>query len=196
MMGDFTRVIVAVGLLIAMGGCAEGFSVEQGTLQTLYEEQPNAGTQSDDGDSMEVSTADSMMSMDTDDGMCRLGTSKDCTCDNEDMGQANCLSDGTYGTCRCDGMDATGGDLTGSGGTGSDSGSSGLSGSVAGTTAGTAGLSGSGSGGSAGLSANAPVTGGGCSGGCTQSCFPIGIVACCRDSGTCGCTWAPGGYCS
>lgn len=31
---------------------------------------------------------------------------------------------------------------------------------------------------------------------CTTSCVPIGILNCCRDNGTCGCTWAPGAYCS
>lgn len=31
---------------------------------------------------------------------------------------------------------------------------------------------------------------------CTSSCVPIGILNCCRDNGTCGCTWAPGAYCS
>jgi hypothetical protein len=30
---------------------------------------------------------------------------------------------------------------------------------------------------------------------CTTSCVPIGILNCCRDNGTCGCTWAPGAYC-
>jgi len=30
---------------------------------------------------------------------------------------------------------------------------------------------------------------------CKQSCVPIGIINCCRDNGTCGCTWAPGAYC-
>jgi hypothetical protein len=30
---------------------------------------------------------------------------------------------------------------------------------------------------------------------CTESCVPIGILSCCRDNGTCGCTWAPGAYC-
>jgi hypothetical protein len=31
---------------------------------------------------------------------------------------------------------------------------------------------------------------------CKESCVPIGILNCCRDNGTCGCTWAPGAYCS
>jgi hypothetical protein len=30
---------------------------------------------------------------------------------------------------------------------------------------------------------------------CTQSCFPVGVLACCSPLGTCGCTWAPGAYC-
>lgn len=31
---------------------------------------------------------------------------------------------------------------------------------------------------------------------CSQPCVPIGLFRCCRPSGTCGCTWAPGAYCS
>lgn len=30
---------------------------------------------------------------------------------------------------------------------------------------------------------------------CTQDCFPVGVLACCRLDNSCGCTWAPGAYC-
>ncbi|MDD9966473.1 MAG: hypothetical protein OXR73_09630 [Myxococcales bacterium] len=35
-----------------------------------------------------------------------------------------------------------------------------------------------------------------CDGPCTNSCFPVGVLPCCTQRGTCGCTWAPGAYCS
>jgi hypothetical protein len=38
-----------------------------------------------------------------------------------------------------------------------------------------------------------PSSGGRCSG--CMGCSVIGPFPCCRDNGTCGCTWAPGGYC-
>ena len=38
---------------------------------------------------------------------CQLGTSTACSCANGTPGQANCLSDGTYGTCRCVGGEDT-----------------------------------------------------------------------------------------
>ena len=75
------------------------------------------------------------------------------------------------------------------------------------TDAGTAGSGGSsvGSGGAAG-STSAGSGGRGGSGGasgrpgtcmpaCTNTCFPVGILPCCRPIGGCGCTWAPGAYC-
>ena len=39
-----------------------------------------------------------------------------------------------------------------------------------------------------------PSSGGGRCSGC-MGCSVIGPFPCCRDNGTCGCTWAPGGYC-
>jgi hypothetical protein len=52
--------------------------------------------------------------------------------------------------------------------------------------------------GSAARSGGSSGTGGRGSSGacnCTNDCFPIGILACCRLDGSCGCTWAPGAYC-
>ncbi|HET6338686.1 MAG TPA: hypothetical protein VFG30_35950 [Polyangiales bacterium] len=61
------------------------------------------------------------------------------------------------------------------------------------------GRGGAGAGGAAGRmsgSGRAGSTGGGsgrCN--CTNVCIPVGIAACCRADGSCGCTWAPGAYC-
>jgi hypothetical protein len=48
---------------------------------------------------------------------------------------------------------------------------------------------------SAGAAGSAPpaTSSGACK--CDQLCVPIGILACCRSDGSCGCTWAPGSYC-
>jgi hypothetical protein len=67
-------------------------------------------------------------------------------------------------------------------------------------TAGSGGSSAAGSGGSggSGTTTKPPPTmqmGGSCNPACTQTCFPVGILACCRPVGGCGCTWAPGAYC-
>jgi hypothetical protein len=76
------------------------------------------------------------------------------------------------------------GGLAGSGGSSSTAGSGGSGGSTGS----------SGSGGSAGTMATGGRPGS-CTPACTNSCFPVGILACCRPVGGCGCTWAPGAYC-
>ena len=131
---------------------------------------------------------------------CLRGETLACTCvDKGTMGQQTCVFDdaspldGFYSDCtRCPdpAPPPDPGDVNTSG-SGGASGSAGRSGS--------GGSSGSGSAGSAGSSTSPPPpTGGGsrtCSSPCNQPCFPIGIIACCNPLGTCGCTWAPGGYC-
>ncbi|HKP56599.1 MAG TPA: hypothetical protein VJV78_07765 [Polyangiales bacterium] len=52
--------------------------------------------------------------------------------------------------------------------------------------------------GAAGRTSGGGGRSGGSSGGrcnCNQDCFPVGVLACCRPDGSCGCTWAPGAYC-
>jgi hypothetical protein len=71
----------------------------------------------------------------------------------------------------------------------------------AGAKPGTGGSSSSGSSTGGRSETSSPSTGGrggavgakGCN--CSQICFPIGILPCCRIDGSCGCTWAPGAYC-
>jgi hypothetical protein len=66
-------------------------------------------------------------------------------------------------------------------------------------TAGSSGSSAAGSGGSGGSGTTQPPPTmqmrGSCNPACTQTCFPVGILPCCRPAGGCGCTWAPGAYC-
>jgi len=133
---------------------------------------------------------------------CRMGESAACTCD----------STGTEGskTCRYDARSPTMGAFSECGncvdpnaepepdpgdamGNGGSSGGSGRAGSGGSTGSGTSGGS-SGSGGASGSGSSAGSRGG-CMPACNQSCFPAGVLACCRSNGTCGCTWAPGAYC-
>jgi hypothetical protein len=135
---------------------------------------------------------------------CTQGDAPECECPTGGSGTRICRFDansptmGTFAECTgcvapSGGSGGTGGSsgdaASGSGGTGGRSGSGGGGGS-----------GGAGSGGSSGAGGGSSGTGGSSSGGCpasgcTNSCFPVGVLACCTDFGTCGCTWAPGAYC-
>ena len=79
-------------------------------------------------------------------------------------------------------------------------GSSGKSGQGGGGGGGKSGQGGasSGTGGSSGRGGSSAAAGSGgrserCE--CRTGCLLIGVFPCCRDNGSCGCTWAPGAYC-
>jgi len=135
---------------------------------------------------------------------CKMGATEPCMCTSNG-------ADGVH-QCKADGRSKMGGyfatectqcatpvmpnpgDVTTDGGTAGSAGSAGSSASGgSGGAAGSSGSGGSGGGGSAGTSAAGRP--GSCTPACTNSCFPVGILACCRPVGGCGCTWAPGAYC-
>jgi uncharacterized membrane protein YgcG len=83
---------------------------------------------------------------------------------------------------------ATAGRSSAAGGSGGAGGRAGAGGAAFGGKGGSGGT-----GGAAGAAGRPGTTSGQCK--CNQSCAPIGISACCRDDGSCGCSWAPGAYC-
>ena len=130
---------------------------------------------------------------------CRMGESAACTCESTGWeGSKTCRYDarsptmGTFPECgNCIDPNAVAqpdpGNVMGS------AGGSGRAGS--GTAAGSGASGGSTGTGGAGGSGSSGGSRGGCTPACNQSCFPAGVLACCRSNGTCGCTWAPGAYC-
>jgi hypothetical protein len=150
---------------------------------------------------------------------CNLGDRESCDCPNGGQGMKACMTDatsptqGSYSSCLlC--PDSTGHNAAGSTMTMTSAGSvstnetAGTGSAVGPGNTSSGSVSGGGGGGRAGVSGSTSTAAGsgsstaGSSGGntpgkcnCKQSCFPLGVLACCRANGTCGCTWAPGAYC-
>jgi hypothetical protein len=179
----------AATLLLMAAGCAQGFSAEAAAPPA----PPPAGAAAPFfGEA------------------CMVGERSPCTCPNGgDQGVKACSPDeasptkGSYSTCLlCVAAAGTGAAVGGAGVVSGVAGTGVAAGSTRATAAGTSsatdggGRTGStntlraGTGGSTGKTGS---SGGRCM--CNQSCFPLGIVACCRPNGSCGCTWAAGAYC-
>jgi hypothetical protein len=193
------RVCLRMALVVGLASCAEGYASEPLGLahgstamggQSGPPGVPVAGSSGDDG-----SSADTSFSGET----CRMGESAACTCESTGTeGTKTCRYDarsptmGAFSECgNCIDPNAEPepdpGDAMGNAGSGGRAGSGASAGS--GTSSGS-----SGSGGASGSSSSGGSRGG-CTPACNQSCFPAGVLACCRSNGTCGCTWAPGAYC-
>lgn len=103
---------------------------------------------------------------------------------NGTMGTAGMSSMAGRGATGTSSAQGGGGGTGGGGGRAASAGRGGSTGSAGGSTGSAAGM-GSGRGDSSGGPCD-------CS---DEPCFPVGVIGCCRDDGTCGCTWAPGAYC-
>ena len=169
-------------LALALSACAEGYNATG--VDKIAQPQPGGGSPDFKGEA------------------CERGQSRSCTCPDGTEGMHLCARDPlspTLGawmmTClNCPeppaptapqptaaGSMAAGPDMqAGVGGSG--------------------GRSAAGRGGSSGTGGRGGTSGGAGRGGntrcaCNQDCFPVGVLACCRPNGSCGCTWAPGAYC-
>jgi hypothetical protein len=202
-----SRACLALAVL-GIVSCAEGYEGLSGLRQSQVIPSGSGGTgaQIDAGPSKAGSTGMTMPQQPPTGAECAPpGQTEACTCASTGtVGVHACKSDirsskGGYFAAECTRCapptTEDPGDITtdagpaGSGGMGGRSGSGGLGGAASasgsGGSAGSTGLAGSGS-------AGRPGT---CTPACTNSCFPVGILACCRPVGGCGCTWAPGAYC-
>jgi hypothetical protein len=186
-------------LLLCAAGCAKGFNAAA-SAPPLASAQEAAGVGSSGPSAMY-----------TGDECVTVGERVPCVCtDGVGQGIKACAADknsptqGTYSECTaCVAIPEAGrppiventgrtanagraarggaGGTTGAAGTGSTSSSA------------RAGSGGRGSTAAAGRSGGTTTTSGRCN--CTQDCFPVGILACCRLDNSCGCSWAPGAYC-
>ena len=134
---------------------------------------------------------------------CKMGDTQPCMCSstgtegvNQCRGDARSSLGGYFATecTRCAPpvvmMPEDPGDVMMSDGGPATSGSGGAGSSASGS--GGAGSGGRGGSGGSGGSTARPGT---CMPACNNTCFPVGILPCCRPIGGCGCTWAPGAYC-
>ena len=190
-------------ILFVSAGCAEGFGAEVVVKQPLGEKPgANSGT----GKPKDAGVDKGMTGATEPKVPCAMGDVADCSCDTPgSTGSKYCMFDatsptkGSFSECQ-DCVDppkqvdsgTTPGDVSvidsgvgqGSGGTGGAGGTGG----TGGTTAATGGTT-------APRPTPPPTPKIPCPSLCIQPCVPFGILACCRDNGTCGCTWAPGAYC-
>jgi hypothetical protein len=202
-MGTFAGAFTRMGLaLFCLSACAKGYEADPIAALTRGATIPSGGQAGASQSMVDAGTMQPPMMSEVYMGEpCQMGESAACTCS----------STGTEGTkvCRYDDKSPTMGsfsecqscappemapdpgdvDTAGRGGAGGagGGGSGGMSGS-------------SGRGGSGGSGGSTPPTmprptGRTCMPACSQSCFPVGVLACCTPLGTCGCTWAPGAYC-
>jgi hypothetical protein len=181
---------IQVALLLAGMGCSQGYPASSPDGFTAGPPPVATGAPDFMGEACQRGQRTTCACMDGSEGM------KVCTPDPKSPTQASysaCLncpepppilppaSAGMSGGATAPGPDTDEPGAAGRGGAGGRSGASGMgaSGAAGRSTSGRAGSTGGGR--------------GRCS--CTNSCVPIGIAACCRADGSCGCTWAPGAYC-
>jgi hypothetical protein len=188
-----------VFVLLSAAGCAKGFSASNAAPLTSAQEAAGEGS--------------SGPAMYTGDECVTIGERVPCICtDGLGQGIKACAADktsptlGTYSECTaCVAVPEAGHPTvaenpgrTPNAGRGSRAGAGGTTSmGAAGTGATSSARAGSGG---RGTTAAAGRSGGGttmssgrCN--CTQDCFPVGILACCRIDNSCGCSWAPGAYC-
>jgi hypothetical protein len=184
-------------ILIVSVGCAEGFGAEVVIKQPLGEKPgENSGTgKPKDAGADKGSTGATEAKV-----PCAMGDTADCSCETPgSMGTKYCMFDatsptkGSFSECQ----DCVDPPMRVD--SGSDPGDISLIDSGVGM-----GSGGTGSGGTAATGGTKappppppppPTPKIPCPSLCVQPCVPFGILACCRDNGTCGCTWAPGAYC-
>jgi hypothetical protein len=193
------RVCLRTALVVGLASCAEGYATDplelahgstaMGGHSGSPPSAPAAGSSGNNGGSAGTSYSGET---------CRMGESVACTCESTGTeGTKTCRYDarsptmGAFSECgNCIDPNAEPeldpGDAVGNAGSGGRAGSGASAGGTSGGSSGSGGASGSGSSGD---------SRGGCMPACNQSCFPAGVLACCRSNGTCGCTWAPGAYC-
>jgi hypothetical protein len=180
----------AIALLLLAAGCAEGFPSASDEVSRAGEPPVATGAPDFMGEA------------------CPRGQRTDCTCPAGEPGFKLCTPDPKSPTmasfsgclnCPEPAMNPTTPETAGMSAVGegpdAQAGSSGRNSNAGRGAAGSGGRSGAGgtSSGAAGRMGTGRGTNTRCN--CTESCFPVGVLACCRADNSCGCTWAPGAYC-